>query len=662
MDDLPVKEDILIATLFDKKKDSFFKKMYKLKGVNPLHVKNISEVEKLDVFGLIIDYENFKYYRKQLVEFKKNVFFKLFLVLTEKEIKSYFIENIKYVSYYTVIPAGLQFKKIQIIIDKFIEESNLYLDKIKLEKSIKEKNIDFETLNHIGTSLSAIKDIDTLLDLILTKSREITNADAGSVYLVEETVIKEEEEKRITDRVLRFMHSQNFSFPINTSTFTMPLTKKSIVGYSALTGKILNLTDAHKISAGSDYSYSIEMEEKLKVHNRSIVIVPMKNQKDEIIGVIELFNKKKNFDINIKNDKVFDEQVIPFTKEDEAIVMSLASQAAVSLENNILYKEIKNIFEGFIRASVVAIEARDPTTSGHSERVALLTKQLAISVKNTKTGVYAGINFSDEEIKVIEYAGLLHDFGKIGVREKVLVKAKKLYPEELEVIKWRFNNIKRTIQYDYAMKKLDLIKNEGLEYFKSVEKVLDKEMTKKLDELKYFLDTILQANEPTILAENCEKILSGLIGKKYSASDGEEVDYLEEEEKESLIVLKGSLTDEQRKEIESHVTHSFKFLCNIPWTKEMASIPHIAYKHHEKLDGSGYPRSIKGQNIPIQARMMTIADIYDALTASDRPYKRAVTNEKALKIIQMEVDDGKLDKELARIFLEDKVFRIIEKP
>jgi HD-GYP domain-containing protein (c-di-GMP phosphodiesterase class II) len=662
MDDLPVKEDILIATLFDKKKDFFFKKMYKLKGVNPLHVKNISEVEKLDVFGLIIDYENFKYYRKQLVEFKKNVFFKLFLVLTEKEIKSYFIENIKYVSYYTVIPAGLQFKKIQIIIDKFIEESNLYLDKIKLEKSIKEKNIDFETLNHIGTSLSAIKDIDTLLDLILTKSREITNADAGSVYLVEETVIKEEEEKRITDRVLRFMHSQNFSFPINTSTFTMPLTKKSIVGYSALTGKILNLTDAHKISAGSDYSYSIEMEEKLKVHNRSIVIVPMKNQKDEIIGVIELFNKKKNFDINIKNDKVFDEQVIPFTKEDEAIVMSLASQAAVSLENNILYKEIKNIFEGFIRASVVAIEARDPTTSGHSERVALLTKQLAISVKNTKTGVYAGINFSDEEIKVIEYAGLLHDFGKIGVREKVLVKAKKLYPEELEVIKWRFNNIKRTIQYDYAMKKLDLIKNEGLEYFKSVEKVLDKEMTKKLDELKYFLDTILQANEPTILAENCEKILSGLIGKKYSASDGEEVDYLEEEEKESLIVLKGSLTDEQRKEIESHVTHSFKFLCNIPWTKEMASIPHIAYKHHEKLDGSGYPRSIKGQNIPIQARMMTIADIYDALTASDRPYKRAVTNEKALKIIQMEVDDGKLDKELARIFLEDKVFRIIEKP
>ena len=621
----------------------------------------ISQINDNQIKGLIIDFWDYIENKNKILNIGRNNFFKIFIVITKDEIEDNLDTIYENFPIYSILPMDFPLKKIKMIFDKFVKDYTSFQEKTELIKKFEIQTSNFNILNQIGISLAVIRDIDILFDMILTKVREITDADAGSIFLVEETIVKQEEEKQITEKQLRFVHSQNFSFPIKSPTFTIPLTKTSIVGYSALTGKILNIPDAHKIPQTEDYSYSIDTEKRMKVHNRSMITVPMKNQKDEIIGVIQLFNKKKDFDTKIDDQEVFEEQVIPFTFEDEEIVISLANQAAVSLENNILYKEIKTIFEGFIRASVVAIEARDPTTSGHSERVAKLTKELAICVNNTKTGEYSSVFFTEEDLRNIEYAGLLHDFGKIGVREKVLVKAKKLYPESSEFLKMRYNYLKKAIQYDFASKKLSIIKERGLDYFNEIEPKINLDLNQKLGELNNFLETILQANEPTILEENSGKIISELIGKKYLTSDGEQIEYLKEEEKKALMILRGSLTEEERLEIESHVTHTFKFLCRIPWTKEMANIPYIAYKHHEKLDGHGYPRGIKAETIPIQARMMTIADIYDALTASDRPYKKAVPVEKALSILEMEMNSNKIDKELLRIFIDEKVYKIVEK-
>lgn len=647
--------DLLVAILFSKKRKKLIQKIGKLKSIIIDQISDLNRVGDFCYDALFIDLDFLKENYKQILKIKKGPLFKIFVFASSEELREavYFDYSSPLIK--TVLSIDLPLNEIQDVIDKFIKDD---IDSLASEsnKKFERQSRNFNTLTQIGISLSTIRDIDLLLDMILSKSREITNADAGSIYLVEE-----DQSNKNGEKVLRFVHSQNFSFPLKSPTFTMPITKKSIVGYVALTGEILNIPDAHKIPLDAGYTYSIEIEKKIKVHNRSTIAVSMKNQQNETIGVIQLFNKKRNFEVKIHDDETFDDEVIEFTEDDEEIVSSLASQAGISLENNILYKEIKNIFEGFIKASVVAIEARDPTTSGHSERVAVLTRELGKSVNETKSGCYANTFFKEEELKVIEYAGLLHDFGKIGVREKVLIKAKKLYPEDLSLLRMRYDFLKKSVLHDYAIKKLQIIKEKGLDYFNSVEFQIDQELNQKMSEINGYIEVILKANEPTILEENSGKIISDLVGKSYTTIENESIPFLTGDETKALMIAKGSLTESERLEIESHVTHTFKFLCSIPWTKEMASIPYIAYKHHEKLDGYGYPQKLGADNIPIQARMMTISDIYDALTASDRPYKKAVSIEKALKILEMEVEDKKIDKELMRIFLENKVYKSIEK-
>ncbi len=656
--------NLLIAVLFNKKRKKARLKISKLENVIPDYfydIKDFSRLSNNNYDALFIEWDYFIEYQNKIANFRKNDLFKIFVFVAKKNVNITFDKDYIDMPIYSIIPNSFGTKRIQKMVDKYLEEYKESLEKKEIYKKYENQSRNFNTLTDIGISLSTIRDIELLLDMILTKSREITNADAGSIYLVEEKIIEEQEEKKVTEKVLRFVHSQNFSFPIKSPTFTMPITKSSIVGYVALTGEVLNIEDAHKIPKDAGYTYNIEVEKKIKVHNRSMITVAMKNQQNETIGVIQLLNKKKNFEQRISDEQIFDAEVITFTPDDEEIVNSLASQAAVSLENNILYKEIKTIFEGFIKASVIAIEARDPTTSGHSERVALLTKELGRSVNDTKEGPYKDLFFSEEELKVIEYAGLLHDFGKIGVREKVLTKAKKLYPEELELLKLRYDYLKKSIISDFAFKKIELLKSTAKSERAEEEYRLDKELNQKLTELNDYLNIILAANEPTVLEENKGKIISDLVGKTYTTSENEVIPYLTDDEAKALTVLRGSLTESERLEIESHVTHTFKFLCNIPWTKEMANIPHIAYKHHEKLDGRGYPRGIDAGNIPAQARMMAIADIYDALTASDRPYKKAVTVEKALNILEMEANSAKIDKDLFDIFVKEKVYKAIEK-
>jgi response regulator RpfG family c-di-GMP phosphodiesterase len=258
-------------------------------------------------------------------------------------------------------------------------------------------------------------------------------------------------------------------------------------------------------------------------------------------------------------------------------------------------------------------------------------------------------------MREIRYASLLHDFGKIGVREPVLVKANKLYEPDLENIKARFKFIKKAVESEYLQRKLSLALTLGREAEPDLA-ALDEEFQRKLREVDDQMAFVLEANKPTVLAKGGFERILEIAANKYPDVDGSYQPYLFTKEAENLSIAKGSLNVQERLEIESHVTHSFRFLRQIPWTKDLRRVPTIAYAHHEKLDGTGYPNNLRVEDIPFQAKMMAICDIYDALTASDRPYKRALPAEKALDILGFEVKDNHLDAELVRIFIESKTW------
>jgi HD-GYP domain-containing protein (c-di-GMP phosphodiesterase class II) len=338
------------------------------------------------------------------------------------------------------------------------------------------------------------------------------------------------------------------------------------------------------------------------------------------------------------------------------LVGALASQAAVAIENSQLYEDIEKLFEGFVKASVQAIEQRDPTTSGHSERVATLTVGLARAIDRGGSGAYRDVKFSEQQLRELRYAGLLHDFGKVGVREQVLVKEKKLYPRDLDVIRHRFAYLLQAADLQFERERANYLAQHGSKDLDDATARLNEIRRARRTELQQFLDSIVRANEPTVLPEGSFEELQNMNRRTYIDFDGVERALLRDDELRFLMIRKGNLDDTERRHIESHVTNTFTFLEQIPWTRELKGIPTIAYGHHEKLNGRGYPRRVAGDAIPVQTRMMTIADIFDALTATDRPYKRAVPYVRALDILRMEAKDGMLDHELLTAFIEARVY------
>jgi response regulator RpfG family c-di-GMP phosphodiesterase len=313
-----------------------------------------------------------------------------------------------------------------------------------------------------------------------------------------------------------------------------------------------------------------------------------------------------------------------------------------------LKEDIEKLFDGFVQASVLAIEARDPSTSGHSSRVAELTVGLAEAVNLTPNGAYGAIHFTEQQIKEVRYASLLHDFGKVGVREQVLVKARKLQPERLERI------LQRLYQRDMeialmAMEQRDEQVN-GVRFRKLLEV--------RRKESRRLVDLITRCNEPQVLPQEVVEAMDDLEVLEYTHWEGHSQRILESEDISALRIPKGSLSAEERHEVNSHVTHTFRFLSQIPWTGSLAGLPEIAYAHHERLNGKGYPRGLKADQIPPQSKLMAISDVYDALVAADRPYKVAVTVPRSLEILEDEVKSGLLDGEVLRIFIEAKIYEL----
>ena len=521
----------------------------------------------------------------------------------------------------------------------------------QLDDALVRKSQELHELNNIGVALSAQRDIDKLLELILLKCREITAADAGSLYLVE----RGKEAGASADDKLWFKLPQNDSVPVGAfEEKEVPLSEDSIAGYVALTGQIVNVADAYHLPAGSPFKVSRSFDEKSGYRSKSMLVVPMRDHQNTVIGVIQLINKKRDPRVVLQPVQLVDEAVIPFTSVDEELVTSLASQAAVAFENTRLILDIKNLFNAFVDASVTAVESRDPTTSGHSKRVATLTVGLAEKVDNLDAGPFREIRFTRDQLQEVRYASLLHDFGKVGVREKVLIKGKKLYVGEMLLIRQRFSLIKRTLEAEHLRAKLEQQQDGPPAADLLLE--MDRAYEAQREEMDSLLRMIVQANEPTILEEESFRALMDLTGRSFADVEGSRQPFLTPNEVAALSIRKGSLSEKERREIESHVTHTFRFLSEIPWTGEFRRVPEIAYAHHEKLDGTGYPRRLKASEIPIQSRMMAISDIFDALVAWDRPYKKAVPVERALGILRDEAQTGKLDRQILDIFIEAKIY------
>jgi HD-GYP domain-containing protein (c-di-GMP phosphodiesterase class II) len=516
-------------------------------------------------------------------------------------------------------------------------------------------------LLEVGQALSGSHELPELLEMILTSSRHITYSDAGSVYLVDRSTPHAD---------LVFKVAQNDSLPITSfQESRISLTTQSLAGYVAITGQSLNITDAYNLDPALPYCIDPSFDRDFGYRTVSVLVLPMTNQEGETIGVLQLINRKQE-----SQQRISSANALTITQSyshwEEQIITALASQAAISIERNHLQESIENLFAGFIRAAVQVIESRDPPTAGHSERVADLTVGLAQATHNVAAGSLSAIFFTDRQFQEIRYASLLHDFGKVGVPEAILGKEQKLYPHQLQEIEQRLSILQGQWQLGCAQAKLQL----GTPHQTSGDcphchqhQRLDIELQAKLDRLHQHWELIKKLDDPQVnfvpgLLDSIESIshdLQELSHWQYVDLKGHAQPILTAGEVEQLMIPRGSLTASERKQIEAHVVHTYDFLKQIPWTKHLQNVPEIAGAHHEKLNGSGYPRGLKAAEIPIQSQMMAIADIYDALTANDRPYKPKFSIERSLSILRQEAESHKINADLLDLFEQQQVYRVV---
>jgi HD-GYP domain-containing protein (c-di-GMP phosphodiesterase class II) len=583
----------------------------------------------------------------------------LILVGTDLELEQARVDTMSADADITALGAPVSMMRLLLLLRHRSEAIAMRTAAATIELELERSRHENDMLISIGRALSQERKIEKLLEIILRRACEVTNADAGSVYIVEGY-----DEDAIEERRLRFAASTNDSRDVQPAGFTMNVTETSIVGSCVIHKDRINVPDLYSLDepgTGNNqwgFVHDRTWDDRYRYQTRSVLAVPMISARDEVIGVIQLINKRAKGWIELGDPSDFEHGVVPFDSVSETYVQALASQAGIALENVLLYEEVKTLFDSFVKAAVTAIESRDPTTSGHSERVAQLTVGLAKAVNHVNVGSFRGVQFDDNALTQIQYAALLHDFGKVGVREHILVKAKKLYEHERELIVQRFQLIKRGYKIEGLESKVRYLMEASRDQVMAELALVDKTLADRVGELDEIIDFILKANEPTVLEQGSFERIATIAGMSYRDDHGTQLPLLTHVEASCLQIRRGSLTDDERVEINSHVVHTYNFLCQIPWSRSLRDVPEIAGAHHEKLDGTGYPRRLRGEQIPIPARMMAISDIYDALTASDRPYKKAMPWDKALAILESDVKRGQLDQDLFDVFVHSKVYEL----
>jgi len=492
----------------------------------------------------------------------------------------------------------------------------------KLEKLV-------ERLNRIGVMLSAEKNTNNLIEMILKESMEIASCDGGSIY------VRTEKDGMA---YLKFQATRNLSREFPFKEFFLPVDTKSIAGYCAYSGDSFNFKSMDDVPGLLGIKYNDFFDKQINYKTCNMLVIPMKDFEGEIVGVLQLLNKKTDIGIRLDTIEDFCNYIVPFTREEEEIILSLASQTAILLERSKLMEDIEKLFDAFVESMVTTIEKRDPTTSGHSIRVARYIGKFAEAVNRTDYGKYKDLTFSEADIKELYYAGLLHDVGKIGVSESVLLKRDRLTPEELEVILYRIAYLKKELELKQV--KGEIMPDEA-------------DLLGNLDEYARFISSI---NTKGFVTDEEQEKIRNVSSVQFTDINGMPGPLLTEHEVRNLTIKRGNLTEDERNQMNQHAAYTYQILKDIPWTKDLQEIPTIAAAHHEKLNGTGYPYRLTEERIPPQSKMLAIIDIFEALTAVDRPYKPAIPADKALKIIEEEVSRNSLDKDLYEIFLKEELY------
>jgi HD-GYP domain-containing protein (c-di-GMP phosphodiesterase class II) len=501
-------------------------------------------------------------------------------------------------------------------------------------------------LNEIGIALSQQRDTNSLLEIILEAAKRITNADAGTLYLHDQEL-----------RILRFEILRNDSlktamggtsgvpisfYPVQLYTEDGNPNHAMVVSHSALSGETVNIPDAY-MAKGYDFSGTKKFDAKTGYRSQSFLTVPMRNHENEVIGVLQLINAQDRES----------GAIVPFSTDDQRLLESLASQAAIALTNRHLINQLEELFEAFIQLINTAIDDKSPYTGGHCSRVPELTMMLAEAVNRADTGPLKGFVMTDKDRRELKIAGLLHDCGKITTPVHVVDKATKLHTlfDRIQLVDTRFEVLKR----DAEIAMLKEIAAAGADAHR-VEAARQKhaERTKQLDQDREFLRHCNVGSEE--MSAEAQQHVHRIAAYQWCDVDGRSRNFLTEDELENLTIRAGTLTVAEREIINHHIEVTIKMLESLPWPRHLKNVAEYAGGHHERMDGRGYPRGLTREQMSVQARIMGIADIFEALTAKDRPYKKGKTLTESLTILGKFKLGGHIDPDLFDVFIREKVY------
>jgi HD-GYP domain-containing protein (c-di-GMP phosphodiesterase class II) len=499
----------------------------------------------------------------------------------------------------------------------------------------------FKKLTQIGVALSAEKNIGRLLELIVDEARKFTHADGGTLYIMSDD-----------EQELRFAIVQNDTLKIrmggisdeiewNPVSLTNPdgsPNYSNVSAYAAVSGNVVNIPDVYD-AEGFNFEGTRKFDEKTGYRSKSMLVVPMRNHERDIIGVLQLLNAM---------DTVTNEP-IPFSSDSQEMTESLASQAAVALTNNRLIRDLENLLESVITSIATAIDEKSPYTGGHVRRVAKLTMAIVQKINESKDGPYADVFFNEDQMREIRIAAWLHDVGKVTTPEYVVDKSTKLETicDRIELLKTRFEILKRDHQIE--MLKAGIagreipIQQESADGHDRFDKMIE-------DDLNFLISSNVGAE---FMGSDKIERLKGIAQRKW-VYNGEESNFLTYNEIYNLSIQRGTLTEEERDVINNHAMVTFKMLSKLPFPKKLRNVSKYAAAHHERPDGSGYPLGLKGDQLSLQSRILALADIFEALTAKDRPYKKGKTLSEVIKIMGFMVKDGHIDGELYEFMLKER--------
>lgn len=501
-------------------------------------------------------------------------------------------------------------------------------------------------LNEIGIALSQQRDLNSLLETILVAAMRITHADAGTLYLHERE-----------QRMLRFEILRNNTLSMAMGgTSGIPITfypvqlydegdmpnHAMVVSHAALSGETVNIPDAY-MAEGYDFSGTKKFDAKTGYRSQSFLTVPMRNHEHEVIGVLQLINAQDQDSGSI----------IPFSRDDQQLLESLASQAAIALTNRHLIDQLEELFEAFIQLINTAIDDKSPYTGGHCARVPALTMMLAEAVNRTNQGPLKDFVMTDKDRRELKIAGLLHDCGKITTPVHVVDKATKLHTlfDRIELLDTRFEVLKRDAEI--AMLRETAAAGGDAQRIASARLVYEARV-KQLDQDRDFLRHCNVGGEA--MSAQAQERVRQIATYQWRDGNGKESNFLSPDEIENLTIPAGTLTAAEREIINHHIDVTIKMLESLPWPRHLKNVPEYAGGHHERMDGKGYPRGLTREQMSVQARVMGIADIFEALTAKDRPYKKGKTLTESLTILGKFKLGGHIDPDLFDVFIQEKVY------